>query len=182
MKRTPSPSRGAGSRSPTAGKKPGGTGDPTYERALNLLSFRARSAHELEKRLLEKGEPAEAIPPVIARLLANGLLDDARYAEGRARVGITGKARSRRRIEQDLVHRGVDRETAGEAVRRALESEGTDEAEVALRAARKKLRSLGKHDAATKREKLYAYLARQGYPGDVVRRVSREALEEEGRE
>jgi regulatory protein len=162
-----------------ASKKGNTDGDPTYERALGLLSFRSRSAKELAKRLKEKGEPVEAIEPVIARLLANGLLDDARYAEGRARVGIVGKARSRRRIEQELVQRGVDRELAGEAVLKVMANEGTDEAAVAEKAARKKLRTLSRHDEATKREKLYAYLARQGYPGEVVRRAVRVALDEE---
>lgn len=162
-----------------ASKKGNQDRDATYERALGLLSFRARSAHELAKRLEEKGEPAEAIEPVIARLVANGLLDDARYAESRARTGLLGKARSRRRIEQDLVQRGVDRETAGDAVKKVLEAEGTDETAVAEQAARKKLRSLGKYDAATRREKLYGFLARQGHAGDVVRKVVKRLMDEE---
>lgn len=148
----------------------------TYERALRLLSFRARSAKELEKRLLEKGEPAPAVTAALARLVAAGLLDDARFAEARARAGIVGKARSRRRVEQDLVRRGVDRDLAGDAVRRALADAGTDEAAVAERAARKKLRSLASLEPRAQRDKLYAYLARQGHPAGVVRAVVRAVL------
>jgi regulatory protein len=148
----------------------------TYERALRLLSFRARSAKELEKRLLEKGEPAAGVAAALARLAAAGLLDDTRYAEARARTGIVGKARSRRRIEEDLVHRGVAREVAGAAVRRALADAGTDEAAVAERAARKKMRSLASLDPRAQREKLYAFLARQGHPASVVRQVVRAVL------
>jgi len=154
-----------------------GSARKTYERALGLLSFRARSAKELEKRLRDKGEPVADVERVIARLSANGLLDDARFAESRARVGIVGKARSRRRIEQDLAQRGVAREIAGEAVRRVLAEEGTDETAVAERAARKKLRSLTRLDPAVRRQKLYAYLARQGHAADVVRRVMRVVLD-----
>lgn len=154
-----------------------GSAQKTYERALGLLSFRARSAKELTKRLREKGEPAAEVERVIARLLANGLLDDARFAEGRARAGIVGKARSRRRIEQDLAQRGVAREVAGAAVQRVLAEEGTDEVAVAERAARKKLRTLSRLDPAAQRQKLYAYLARQGHAADVVRRVMRIVLD-----
>lgn len=149
----------------------------TYERALNLLSFRARSAKELAKRLKEKGEPAPEIEAVIARLKENGLLDDAQYAESKARSGIVGKARSKRRLQQDLAQRGVNREVADQAIARVLEEEGTSELAVAERAARKKLRSLGKYEGLVQRQKLYAFLARQGYPGEVVRKVLKTVLD-----
>jgi len=156
---------------------PAESAQKTYDRALNLLSFRARSAKELKKRLLEKGEPAAEVDAAIERLLANGLLDDARYAEARARSGIMGKARSRRRIEQDLAQRGVSRELANQAISQVMEDAGTDECEVAERAARKKLRSLAKLDAFEKKKKLYAYLARQAYAPDVIRKVMRKVLD-----
>jgi regulatory protein len=149
----------------------------TYGRALSLLSFRARSASELEKRLIEKGEPREQVAVVIARLAASGLLDDARYAESRARTSIVGKSRSRRRIQQDLAQRGVARDVADAAIRQVMAEEGTDEASVAERAARKKMRSLGKLDPAEQRQKLYGFLARQGYASDVVRKAMRAVLD-----
>jgi len=149
----------------------------TCDRALTLLSFRARSARELKKRLLEKGEPAPEVEIVIARLQANGLLDDARYAESKARTGIVGKARSRRRLQQDLVQRGVARDVADTAIRQVLEDEGTDEAALCERAARKKLRSLSREGPLERRQKLYAYLARQAYAPDVIRRVVRTVLD-----
>ncbi|WP_437968170.1 regulatory protein RecX [Sorangium sp. So ce260] len=149
----------------------------TYERALRLLSFRARSARELEKRLLEKGEPREHVTSAIARLCANGLLNDARFAEAKARSGIVGKPRSRRRIEQDLARKGVARDVADAAIRQVMTDEGTDELAVAERAARKKLRSLSRLEPMEQRQKLYAFLARQGYAPDVVRRALRAVLD-----
>lgn len=151
--------------------------EKTYGRALSLLSFRARSASELEKRLIEKGEPREQVAVVIERLAQSGLLDDARYAESRARTSIIGKSRSRRRIQQDLAQRGVARDVADAAIRQVMTEEGTDEASVAERAARKKMRSLGKLDPAEQRQKLYGFLARQGYASDVVRKVIRAVLD-----
>ncbi len=149
----------------------------TYERALDLLSFRARSARQLHERLLAKGEPQAQVEVVVARLVACGLLDDARFAEARARAGIVGKARSKRRTVEDSVHKGVAREVAGAAVRQVLADEGTDELAVAVRAAEKKLRSLARAEPLARRQKLYAFLARQGYAAEVVRRTLRAVLD-----
>ena len=114
---------------------------------------------------------------LITRLRQNGLLDDAAYAESKARSGIVGKARSRRRMEQDLAQRGVSREVVSQAISRVFAEEGTSELAVAERAARKKLRSLDRHEPQVKKQKLYAFLARQGYPGEVVRKVMKRVLD-----
>jgi regulatory protein len=161
---------------PARGEKPGAAGK-TYERALSLLSFRGRSVKELRKRLHEKGESAEQIAPTIERLQQSGLLDDARFAAERARAGVVGKARSRRQIEHDLVQRGVTREVAADAFRQVLEDEGTSELAVTVRAARKKMKTLERLDPQAQRQKLYAFLARQGHSPDLVRRALREVLD-----
>ena len=51
-----------------------------------------------------------------------------------------------------------------------------DEEGAALQAARKRLKALASLDAATRRQRLYAFLARRGYESDVVRRVLAEVL------
>ena len=171
---------GATAREPAQGRataREDGAAGKTYERALSLLSFRGRSVKELQKRLHEKGESAEQIAPTLARLQQSGLLDDARFAEERARSSIVGKARSRRQIEHDLAQRGVARDVAAEAIRRALEGEGTSELEVAVRAARKKAKTLARLDPQAQRQKLYAFLARQGHAPDLVRRALRAVLD-----
>jgi regulatory protein len=148
----------------------------TYERALGMLSARARSAKRLAERLRQKGEPPDQVAVVVARLVANGLLDDARFAESRARAGIVGKSRSRRRMAETLAHDGVPREVATAAIQGVLEEEG-GEREGALRAGRKKLRALSRLEPAVQRDKLYGFLARQGYPSDVVRATLRALLD-----
>lgn len=168
---------GATAAEPEAPRPIDGAAGKTYERALSLLSFRGRSVKELQKRLHEKGESAEQIAPTIERLQQSGLLDDARFAEERARSSIVGKARSRRQIEHDLAQRGVARDVAAEAIRRALEGEGTSELEVAVRAARKKAKTLTRLDPQAQRQKLYAFLARQGHAPDLVRRALRAVLD-----
>ena len=94
-----------------------------YDRALNLLAFRARSARELQRRLVQKGVTAERADRVIEKLREAGLVDDADFARQLARSKMSVGA-SRRRVHQELFKRGVAREVADEAVERVVEEDG----------------------------------------------------------
>ncbi|HYC50219.1 MAG TPA: RecX family transcriptional regulator, partial [Gemmatimonadaceae bacterium] len=67
----------------------------TYDRALHLLGFRARSVVELRRSLLQKGEPPDDVERTIARLLEQRLLNDDDFALNFARSKITGSGASR---------------------------------------------------------------------------------------
>src|SRR4051812_27865387 len=77
-----------------------------YDSALNLLAFRARSARELQRRLVQKGVTAERADRVIVKLRDVGLIDDADFARQVARSKVSTGA-SRRRLHQELFKRGV---------------------------------------------------------------------------
>ncbi len=143
----------------------------TFDRALNMLALRARSARELRRQLLRKGEPAAQVDAAIDRLHAAGLLDDGAFARQFARVKALGVGMSRRRIQQELGRRGVARETGDNAIADVFEEEQLDEATVVERAARKKLRSLASLDVDTRKRRLFAFLARRGYHLDDIKRV-----------
>jgi len=141
----------------------------TYDRAVTLLAFRARTGQELRRRLVQNGEPAEFADAAVASLHERGLLDDADYARQFVHSRMVGKGVSRRRVQQELARRGVARDTADEAVDSVLANEEVDEIGVVERAARKKLRSLQSVDLQTRRRRLHAFLARRGYDSDVIR-------------
>ena len=144
-----------------------------YDSALNLLSFRARSARELERRLLQKGVTRERADRVIAKLREMGLVDDADFARQLA-VSKMSAGASRRRVHQELFKRGVAREVADDAVEHVIEEEGFSDAESIERIARKKWRSLASLDEPTRRRRLFAFLARRGFDSDEVSRVVRQ--------
>ena len=149
----------------------------TYDRALNMLAVRARSARELRRQLVAKGEPADDVDRAIERLVAAGLLDDAAYARQFSRSKVLGAGLARRRLQQELFKRGVAREVADEAIDEVLAEEEVDELAVVVSAARKKVRSLARLDAPTRRRRLYGYLARRGYEPDAIREAMRRVLE-----
>jgi regulatory protein len=143
----------------------------TYDRALTMLALRARSARELRRQLARKGEPADQVDVVIARLQENGFLDDGAFARQFARAKAVGAGMSRRRIQQELGRRGVAREIGDSAITDVFDEEQLDEAAVVEQAARKKLRSLKSLDVETRKRRLFAFLARRGYDLDDIKRA-----------
>ena len=143
----------------------------TYDRALNMLASQARSARDLRRRLLAKKEPPAHVDAAIERLRAAGLLDDAAFARQFARSRVLGAGQSRRRVQQELYKRGVDREAIDGAVEEVFVDEGVEETALVEQAARKKLRTLERLDPVVRRRRLYAFLARRGYDGEAIRGV-----------
>ena len=148
----------------------------TYDRALNLLAFRARSSRELSRRLKQKGASAECIEQVITKLRDAGLVDDADFARQVARSKVSGGA-SKRRVQQELFKRGVERDVADEAVSEVLADQNVDMIAVAERVARKRLPSLARADPQSRRRRLYAFLARRGHDSETIRTVMDRVLD-----
>ena len=145
----------------------------TYDRALNMIALRARSAAELRRLLVRKGESPDYVDVAIDRLLRAGFLDDASFARQFARSKAVGAGLSRRRIQQELARRGVARDVADAAVAEAFSEEQVDEEGTLERVARKKLKSLEGLDASVQRRRLYSFLARRGYDTDDIARTLR---------
>ncbi|HEY4216919.1 MAG TPA: regulatory protein RecX [Gemmatimonadaceae bacterium] len=148
----------------------------TYDRALNMLAARGRSSAELRRLLVKKGEPREQVDVAIGRLESAGFLDDASFARQFTRSKAVGGGLSRRRVQQELAKRGVAREVSVEAVEEVFVEEEIDETESIERVARKKLKSLMSADAATRKRRLYGFLARRGYDSSDISRVLRDVL------
>ena len=143
----------------------------TYSRSLDMLARAPRSARDLRRRLLLKGESESDVDAAVERLVAAGLLDDAAYARAFVRSKISSQGFSRRRLQQELAKRGVAREISEAAIAEVLHDDDVDEGANIERVARKKLRTLRGLDEETQRRRLYAYLARRGYDVDGVRAV-----------
>ena len=139
-----------------------------YDRAATMLAARGRAARDLEKMLVRKGEQPELARKAVERLTAQGFLDDAVYARSFVRSKSSGAGLARRRLEQELGRKGVDRAVVAEAIDEVFEEEERDEAASAEALARKRSRTLRDADPRATRRRLYAYLARRGYSVDVI--------------
>ena len=106
---------------------------------------------------------------MLADLARLGYINDRQFAEQWASGRIRLRGFGRRRIEQELRNKGIDREIVGEALGQAF---GADtEAETAHKEAEKKLNIMKSADRETRRRRLAGFLERKGFSYDVIRIV-----------
>jgi len=148
----------------------------TYLAAMRLINYRMRTKSELVKRLREKKFPIEMIELVIGKLRDVGLIDDEKFAEMFVAGKVTRKPVGRRELERRLLEKGITKEAAAAA----LSTVGGEEIqnELALRAARTKIRALKRFDKKKRREKLISFLARRGFDWSIIKNVVRETFPE----
>ena len=130
--------------------------------AYRLLGHRARSRHELRRRLLQKGYDDEAVAGALERLAGDGLLDDAEFARCYLadKRGLSGWGSQR--IRRGLAELGVDQVMIDAALGAAAATEGDDsELERAVDALRRRGAPQPPLDAA--RRRAYQALLRRGF-------------------
>lgn len=139
------------------------------DKAMDYLSLRDHAAGELYQKLCRKFDEHSAAYAV-ARAGELGLLDDAGFARRRA-AELLRKRKSRREILRDLAAKGIDRDTAAEAVE-ALYDTGEDGENPEMTAARALVeRQYAAKLAAGKRDQVAAALARRGFSHAIIREV-----------
>ena len=145
----------------------------TFDRAVNLLTYKPRSITELRTRLMEKEWTNSAIvEEVIEKLESYGYLNDNQFAVDFAASQLRGKPIGKRVLKQKLIMKKLDRETIEKAIEATFEE--TPEAEVIERAIAKRLRLKGKPETREDAKKFYDYLLRQGFSYDLVSNKMRE--------
>ena len=142
-----------------------------YNYALNLLSARPYAISALHRKLIQKEYSAADADDAIRRLVDNGLLNDAKYAEQYARSKILSTGASKRRLTQDLYRKGIKGDVATAAITNVIADEEIDTAALIEQVARKKLAQLGDLEPLVLRRRLFAFLARRGYDVDEIKRV-----------
>jgi SOS response regulatory protein OraA/RecX len=97
------------------GESGGGRQATAHEAALRALRHRDLSVRELEERLRSKGYAEAERDETIETLLRTGLVDDARYAESRARQ-LAGRGAGDALIRHTLDRAGVEHEVVAAAL------------------------------------------------------------------
>jgi regulatory protein len=140
---------------------------------LDQLTGRARSRSELATKLRKRGVPEEIGTRLLDRFEEVGLVDDAAYAREWVAQRQAGRGLARRALAIELRKKGIDDETAREAL---AEVDAEDEVEAARALVRRRLRSVRglPEDKAVNR--LVGMLARKGHAPGTAYRVVREEL------
>ena len=141
--------------------------------ALRLLALRSRTVSEIRERLGRRFDN-NTVEKVVSRLLSDGLLDDADYAQQWRQSRERRKPRGPRMIAKELKARGV----ADDLIKDALE--GYDSLEAARRAAFRYATRQSAADRTIFDRRVGAFLVRRGFETEVIRKVLQEFREELG--
>jgi len=163
---------------PPSGGSAGVDAEPDHEQVaraivLRLLTGAPRSRAQLGEALARRDVPPDVAGRVLDRFTEVGLIDDGEYARMLVRSKHAERGLSRRALVSELRRRGIDDETAGQAL-----ASIDDEAE--LDAARHLVERVLRGNAGLPREvrmrRTLASLGRRGHAPGLVSRLVREAL------
>ena len=136
-------------------------------RCMNLLKQRSYTVHQLRRKLLDGGYLPELAEYAISYVESYGYVNDKRYAQEYIRTQSDKK--SRRRIEEDLLRKGISREILTQVLEEAEQNqEGTDDLQLARKLLEKKQYHAAKADYK-ERQKLAAWLYRKGIGSSTIR-------------
>jgi regulatory protein len=145
--------------------------------ALQYLAARPRTAHEVRQKLRRSRVTDQVADHVIARLQARGALDDTAYTHAYLTSRLASRGYGPQRLRQELQQRGIGRALVEDAVQQDLAVGDVLAAARAL-AAKRWPRLARATDRAKRRQKLWAFLRRRGFPAAIVQQVLTEVAEE----
>jgi len=145
--------------------------------ALQYLAARPRTAHEVRQKLRRGGVPDQIVDQVITRLQNRGVLDDTAYTHAYLTSRLAGRGYGPQRLRQELQQRGIGRALVEDAMQQDL-AVGDVLAAARAQAARRWPRLARETDRAKRRQKLWAFLRRRGFPAAIVQQVLTEMAEE----
>lgn len=136
-------------------------------RAFDYLAHKPRTEEEVRRKLRGMDVEESVRDEVISRLYDLSYLDDEAYARDYVRNRFSSKKYGPERICRELKKRGVDRRLAEEAVHEHFSD--VDLHAVAQEHAEKRWSRLSNdEDPRRRKQKVYRYLRRRGFPSDVI--------------
>ncbi|MCI8324535.1 MAG: regulatory protein RecX [Lachnospiraceae bacterium] len=139
------------------------------KRAMNLLQKREYTTAALREKLRDGEYPEACVEEAVAYVESYGYVDDLRYARDFIVYNLDRK--SRMRIEQDLMRKGIQKDTV-RAVFEELEEEGTRQDEASMiRTLLDKKKYDAKNADAQEKQRMYAFLYRKGFHADAINRA-----------
>lgn len=138
-------------------------------RAMNLLKSREYTTKQLHDKLKQGGYPEDIITLALDYVASYHYTDDLRYAVSYMQSHETDK--SRRRIEQDLMRKGIGKETLEKAWQ-TWEARGGEQDEQQMISELLGKRGYCPREADLReKQRLYGFLMRRGFSGEQVRKA-----------
>ena len=143
--------------------------------AMHILEFRTRTEQELRQKLKQKEFSEDQIEDAIEYVKSFGYINDRRYAE--TYILNRQQEKSRTKIIQELVQKGIDHSIAEEAWEEACDSERS-ERDILREQVQKKLSGIEIPDEKQLR-RVFAFFMRRGFKYDDIAAVVRDIVSSE---
>ncbi|NCO65125.1 MAG: hypothetical protein COW32_10895 [Candidatus Aquicultor secundus] len=143
-------------------------------RAVLLLSYRARSEHEVSDRLKTAGFNPDIISEAISELRRLGYLNDEDFARSWTKSRMNSKLYGPKRIKQELRLKGIPDEIIAEKLEENTSPD--EEYKLAKRLAETKLPTYKGLDKNASFRRLSQLLLRRGYTASIVYDVCKDVL------
>jgi len=144
------------------------------DKAFRLLENRLHSRSELRQKLMRYEYGQALVESVLQRLEEMGYINDKRYAEAKAESAAVHKHHGPNRARLELAKKGIERETARQAVEQVYE--GHDNLAMARELATRKMKSLARLEPMVAKRRLMGMLLRRGYDFETIKPVIAEVL------
>jgi len=142
------------------------------QRAMNFLSYRARSEQEVRQNLKKHEHADPVIEEILDRLRRGGLVDDQNFAEIWVENRSEFRPRGSQMLRVELRQKGIQDQVIADVLGQI------DESALALKAARKKARRFQSLEWQDFRKKMNGFLARRGFHYGVISEVLPKVWEE----
>ncbi len=137
--------------------------DKAYMQVLNLLARRPRSVWEVEQYLEKKSIEHNTVTKIVNKLKKNELLNDTKFAESWVSNRRLLKNVSKKRLEQELYQKRI----SNQIISKVLSEDDVTDLDVLQELITRKLKQTRYKD----KQKLMAYLIRQGFNYNDVKQV-----------
>lgn len=138
-------------------------------RCMNLLKSRDYTTVQLRRKLEQGGYPKPVIESAIQYVASFHYVDDLRYAVNF--INCCQETRSRRRIECDLLKKGLSSDLIQKAWEQWQEQGNEQDEEEQIRCLLEKKHYDRDHADAREMQRIYAFLARRGFDSEKIRKV-----------
>ena len=141
--------------------------------ALNILREDILSKSQMAQQLEREGFRERTIKTIIAELIQSGHIRDRLYAEKWVQRRLKSNPRGRTVLKQELIDKGVDRETVEQVL---AEVRTEDEKRLALQIAQKQSKKYKNLPAHVAKRRLHGFLARRGFESETISQVIEKVL------
>lgn len=138
-------------------------------RCMNLLKSRDYSEYQLVTKLKQGLYPEKVIDAAVAYVVSCGYVDDIRYAQ--SYIQCAGQSKSRRQIENDLVRKGISKETIEQAYVQCSEEDSPVAEEELIHKLLEKKHFDRQNATYEDRRKMVGFLYRRGFELDQIYKV-----------